>query len=369
MEFVATQNPRPVARILAQGYHSVAQDCGLSFAKKRPITLAVTVKREGSSLRTESFIPCLSQGIWKNNKQECSKVNTADIRKYNNSTVWQTKSEMATPDIGISQGVDTGGWLQQGKVLICLSGADHITLQKGKEQETGFFLKELGRPLIKLLENGFDVVFANPTGEAPKMDPMSDSSIWFLKLWSELKKEKAVLHKMEVEKNFNSPRKFSSIKDEELNQFIGVLLPGGHAPMADLWQDVDLGRILLHFHYLNKPTGMICHAPIALLSTKQVEFNKPWAYKGYKLTCYSNEEEKLNEKMWGQNLPYKVETELRKNGGILEEAFPMLPKVTTDRELITAQGPTSADKFGEVFLEALNVELSKKSNARMAQSN
>lgn len=71
--------------------------------------------------------------------------------------------------------------MAQGTVLICLSGADHIRSEQpllltsnahahshmhallacrtkdGKKQETGFFLKELGAPLVKIPEAGYDV--------------------------------------------------------------------------------------------------------------------------------------------------------------------------------------------------------------------
>lgn len=49
-----------------------------------------------------------------------------------------------------------------------------------------------------------------------------------------------------------------------------VLLVAGHAPLEDLKADKDLGRILMHFHNKQRPTGIICHAPIALLSAQQV---------------------------------------------------------------------------------------------------
>lgn len=242
----------------------------------------------------------------------------------------------------------------KGKVLVIMSGADHIRLQSGRQQETGFFLKELGRPLIKLLEAGYDVEFANPTGSPPHMDPFSDMSVWFAGLGAELEREKQLLEKMAAEKNFNRPRKFMEYSDQDLDKFVGVLLPGGHAPMVDLWSDPDLGRILLHFHNAQKPTGSICHAPIALLATKQLQPDKPWAYIGYHMTCYSDREEMANEMMWWDKLPFKVESELKKNGAILEEAaVPMMPKVTIDRELISAQGPTSADQFGTAFVNAL----------------
>jgi hypothetical protein len=60
---------------------------------------------------------------------------------------------------------------------------------------------------------------------------------------------------MELENNLLSPRPFKSIGDDELNTFDGVFIPGGHAPLTDLGDNPELGRILLHFHSKGKPTG------------------------------------------------------------------------------------------------------------------
>lgn len=235
-----------------------------------------------------------------------------------------------------------------------------INLANGKSQETGFFLIELAKPLMKLLKAGYEPTFANPTGQAAHMDPMSDSRIWFMPSLTpgeELERERQLIEQMRVEHNFSNPRKFSDISDAELEQFSGIFLPGGHAPMTDLWSDAELGRILLHFHNRAKPTGMLCHSPIALLSTLQAAKDQPWAYKGYHMTCYSDAEEKLNETMWRSNLQFKAESTLRENGAVMEEALPLMPKVTVDRELVTAQGPTSADKFGDEFVKVLDANI------------
>jgi hypothetical protein len=45
----------------------------------------------------------------------------------------------------------------KGKILVAMSSADYIRTSDNKEHATGFFLKELGRPLIKLLEAGYNV--------------------------------------------------------------------------------------------------------------------------------------------------------------------------------------------------------------------
>lgn len=76
--------------------------------------------------------------------------------------------------------------------------------------------------------------------------------------------------------------------------------------MTDLWPDKDLGRILLHFHQTQKPTGSLCHGPAALLSTMVADQGSPWAYNGYEMTCYSNTEEMTSEVLFGSKLQLKV---------------------------------------------------------------
>lgn len=69
--------------------------------------------------------------------------------------------------------------------------------------------------------------FANPTGEAPHMDPLSDNKIWFMPSFSEKEAEKELLDRMGVENNFKNPTKFSDISDNQLQSYAGVLIPGG----------------------------------------------------------------------------------------------------------------------------------------------
>lgn len=98
---------------------------------------------------------------------------------------------------------------------------------------------------------------------------------------------------------------------------------------------------------------MICHGPIALLSTQLVG-NGEFAYKGYQVTCYANKEEISNELMWGAKLEKKVEDALREAGADVEVAMvPLVSKVVRDRELVSGEGPSSAQGFAEEFVRCL----------------
>jgi len=251
-------------------------------------------------------------------------------------------------DVGVLGG-------SRGKILCILSGNTDLVLSGGKHVKTGFFLSETLRPLKRLLDAGYQVIFANPNGSTPEMDPMSDSRVWFGIHQGEYSESKELLQKLlqnSESGGFKNPRLLSSITEEELITFQGIFLPGGHAPMTDLAQDNDCGRIVSYFHNTGKLIGAICHGPAGLLAAKDAEGH--WPFAGYRMTCYSDSEEKVNELMWWDKMTYHLETTLAGRGAQMETGFPMLPKVYVDRELITGQQPASVVEFSEAFLTRLN---------------
>lgn len=237
----------------------------------------------------------------------------------------------------------------KGKVLVVLSSEDHLTLASGKDQPTGFFLPELVKPVVRLIDAGYHPVFANPKGNAPATDPLSETLPVFLFNFLERNREQAFVEKLRKDASLDRPLKLTDVTDADLESYKGLLVPGGHAPMQDLHDDKELGRILKHFHDRSKPTAALCHGPIALLSTRTVG---PFLYNGYKVSCYSDREESANEVMFRSKLNFKVQSELEKAGAKVEvNPIPMGTKVVVDRELVTAQGFTSAAEFGDKFLE------------------
>lgn len=179
---------------------------------------------------------------------------------------------------------------------------------------------------------------------------------------------------MKEENNLDSPRPFSSITDQELATFAGVFIPGGHAPLTDLGDNPDLGRILLHFHNNNKPTGelrphslvisspdslfaniaTLCHGPFALLSTKVAPNSQGFAYKGYKITSWSDSEEALVETLKSGEIPNKVESTLAGEGAEMVTSFgKKAGSITLDRELISGANPMAANGIGEEFVSRL----------------
>ncbi|KZW03215.1 ThiJ/PfpI family protein [Exidia glandulosa HHB12029] len=243
--------------------------------------------------------------------------------------------------------------LSSKKVLIVLSDANAFPLRKNDgsvvDEETGFFLSELAKPLMRLLDAGYEVTFASPQGKQPNIDPLSKSTpLAFLGMWWQKRKEEDLIKKMELENNILAPRPFSSISDQELESFAGVFIPGGHAPLTDLGADAELGRILAHFHSRAKPTAAICHGPYAFLSTK------PFAYTGYKMISWSDTEEKLVETLKGGEIE-KVQSSLANAGAEMVDTIgAKTGAISVDRELVTGANPMAAAALGDKFVEMLN---------------
>ncbi|RDW83564.1 type 1 glutamine amidotransferase domain-containing protein [Aspergillus mulundensis] len=252
--------------------------------------------------------------------------------------------------------------MPQKKILIVLSDANSFPLKKPSgpsneskivDQPSGFFLMELAKPLSKLLDAGHEITFASPKGQEPKPDPNSESLLAFAGNFYERRRENDLLERMKRENGFSTPRKLSSISDEEVQSFAGVFIPGGHAPLSDLGDDKELGRILGYFHRENKPTAAICHGPYALLSTKAS--GGEFAYKGYKITCWSNAEEKVMESMLGGEVE-KVETALMNAGAEMVEGVGEKVGCTTlHRELLTGGNPMAAEELGSRFVRMISV--------------
>ncbi|RPD59110.1 ThiJ/PfpI family protein [Lentinus tigrinus ALCF2SS1-6] len=207
---------------------------------------------------------------------------------------------------------------------------------------------------ILCVPRSFVSQFASPTDKPPSIDPLSESLLVYFGKWWEKRKDQELLRRMEIEVNLRSPCSFASVTDDELRSFDDVFIPGGHAPISDLGNNSELGRILNHFHNQHKTTAVICHGPYALLSTKYAPNSQGFAYKGYKLTSWSDAEEKLVETMKGGTVPNKVESSLKAEGAeMLTGMGKKMGGITVDRKVVSGANPLAANALGSKFVEML----------------
>jgi putative intracellular protease/amidase len=179
----------------------------------------------------------------------------------------------------------------------------------------------------------------------------------------------ALLDKLQLTSVTNSPViSLARVEQAGYDRYDAVYIPGGHAPMQDLLHSAPLGRLLRAFHAQAKPTALVCHGPIALLSTLEqpLRFTQTldggapagkapaWIYAGYQMTVISNAEEEAAKSMLnGGAMKFTPQTALERAGGIYSSGANWQVKVVADRELITGQNPASASAVADQLLARL----------------
>src|SRR5215510_4813931 len=262
--------------------------------------------------------------------------------------------------------------MSKGKVLVVGSNATRIEVQGGGWGPTGNYLNETVVPAMAVIDAGYDVVLATLNGTKSHIDEASDSAVHFggdKEAYSRAKDFWANNTSM------NQVRTLSSVIEEGLDDYAAVFVPGGQAPVVDLMQDPQMGKILRHFHDRAKTTALLCHGPIALVATmpharefraaliagvdeKATEWAKGWPYAGYKMTIFSASEEKwvendiLHAKMYF-NMPQALTAA---GGEVTTTKVDFEPNVIVDRELITGQNPRSDHLIAATLIGVLDKE-------------
>ncbi len=261
---------------------------------------------------------------------------------------------------------------QAANVLVVLSDVHTLQLKDGKTFETGFYLNELMQPVKLLVDAGHTVTFATPEGKTPAVDKGSLDPMYFGGDKAALQQHLDLLATLKVTDAKSSP--VISLKEVERRgyaSFDALYVPGGHAPMQDLLTSKPLGKLLRAFHASARPTALVCHGPIALLSALpdaagfvgQVErgssVQRPdWIYAGYQMTVFSNAEEEASKgQLKGGAMKFYPQTALQL-AGLNFAAAPQLwqANMVVDRELITGQNPASAVLVGKELVRRLAVK-------------
>ena len=252
----------------------------------------------------------------------------------------------------------------EGEVLVILSSETTMDLADGQSIETGYYLNEFGVPAKALVDAGYELVLATPKGNAPQVDKKSVSTDYFD---GDEAKMQSIQRFVASLPDINDTASLSEILAGDLSQYEAVFIPGGHAPLIDLANNPEVGEILRHFNKQGKPTAAICHGPITLLSAQvqpssyyqaikdgEKAAANNWIYDGYKMTIFSNPEERVFESsLEGKKLKFYPAMAMEKAGGNMAFASEWQPNVVVDRELITGQNPFSDKLLAEKLLEML----------------
>jgi catalase len=222
------------------------------------------------------------------------------------------------------------------KVLIVLTSHDKLG---NTGRKTGFWLEEFAAPYYTFLDAGVTVTLASIKGGQPPLDPVSDTPEGQTEFTRRFKQDVAAQAVLATTLR---------LADIKASDYDAVFYPGGHGPMWDLAEDPHSISLIEAFYVSGKPVAAVCHAPAVL---HRVNVQGHPLVKGKRVTAFSNDEEEAVHLT--KVVPFLVEDELKRLGGLYEKAANWKPFIVTDGRLITGQNPASSKAGAEALLTLL----------------
>jgi putative intracellular protease/amidase len=223
------------------------------------------------------------------------------------------------------------------KILMVVTSHDQLG-NTGKK--TGFWLEEFAAPYFTFLDAGATITVASPKGGQPPLDPKSDTPEGETELTRRFKNDpaaKAVLA--------------NTIKLSDIDGAAGydaIFYPGGHGPMWDLAEDKKSAALIEDFARSKKPVAAVCHGPAVF---RHVVVDGQPLVKGRRVTSFTNTEEEAVQLT--NVVPFLVEDELKRLGGLFEKAPDWQSFAITDGLLVTGQNPASSTEGARNLLALL----------------
>ena len=202
---------------------------------------------------------------------------------------------------------------------------------------TGFWLEEFTAPYYVFHDAGQQITVASPKGGQPPIDPKSDEPANQTDSMTRFKGDKATQAVLA-----NTVK----LSDMRASDFDTVFYSGGHGPMWDLAEDPVSIALIEAFYNANKPVAAVCHAPGVL---RHATYKGAPLVRGKRVTGFTNEEEE--EVQLTKVVPFLVEDELKRLGGLFEKVANWQVFTITDGRLITGQNPASSTAAAKALLK------------------
>jgi len=224
------------------------------------------------------------------------------------------------------------------KILMVLTSHDQLG---DTGRKTGFWLEEFAAPYFVFRDAGVELTLASPKGGQPPIDPKSDLPEEQTPAMTRFKQDK------QAQKDLSQTVKLSDMKSEDFDTIFYV---GGHGPMWDLVDNPESIALIESFYNSGKPVAAVCHSPGVF---HRVMYQGEPLVKGKRVTGFTNGEEAAVGLT--HVVPFLVEDELKRIGGLYEKAADWAPFVLVDNRVVTGQNPASSTVAAKALMELLAV--------------
>ena len=222
------------------------------------------------------------------------------------------------------------------KILMVLTSHDVLG---NTGRKTGFWLEEFAAPYYVFRDAGVELTLASPKGGQPPIDPKSDLPENQTAAMERFKKDPA------AQKDLAHTQKLADMKSESFDTIFYV---GGHGPMWDLVENKDSISLIESFYNSGKPVAAVCHSPGVF---RRVMYQGAPLVKGKRVTGFANSEEEAVGLT--HVVPFLVEDELKRLGGLYEQVPSWQPLAIVDGRLVTGQNPASSTAAAKELLKLL----------------
>jgi len=222
------------------------------------------------------------------------------------------------------------------KILMVLTSHDQLG---NTGRKTGFWLEEFAAPYFVFRDAGVELTLASPQGGQPPVDPKSDLPENQTPPMARFKQDAS------AQKALSETRKLSEMKSEDFDTIFYV---GGHGPMWDLVNNPESIALIESFYNSGKPIAAVCHSPAVF---HRVMYQGALLLKGKRVTGFTNGEEAAVDLT--HVVPFLVEDELKRIGGLYEKAADWAPFAVVDGRIVTGQNPASSTTAAHALMHVL----------------
>jgi putative intracellular protease/amidase len=225
------------------------------------------------------------------------------------------------------------------KIVMVLTSHDQLG---NTGRKTGFWLEEFAAPYFVFRDAGVQLTLTSPAGGQPPIDPKSDLPESQTDAMARFKRDAG------AQQALAQTVKLADVKAEDYDSIFYV---GGHGPMWDLTDNPVSIALIEAFYNAGKPVAAVCHSPAVF---HKVTYKGAPLVKGKRVTGFTNGEEEAVQLT--HVVPFLVEDELKRVGGLYEKAADWQSFVVVDGRLLTGQNPASSTSAAQALLKLVAAE-------------